>query len=271
MALTEKLIQSVSGYPVLYNASLHDYRSSERRVNAWREVAACVGLSVIECKRRWKTIRDRYIRERRLCKLKREEGGRRLHYWPHRESLSFLDNHIRKRKIPSEAEALEDPDDGDGSARDSPEESLDESSGGDSKSSLGNQAKSDGRFEPKHPLKAAIPLTPIMPLSIVAQLKPLQHMRPLASGPPPGLKGAPASGSSAQPAEDPTHTRVSEHQTHTRVSENEPLKSVQKALDEDELFLLSFVPALKRLTPQKRAAVKMQIQKIMFDAEFKDQ
>jgi len=45
MALTEKLIQSVSGYPVLYNASLHDYRSSERRVNAWREVAACVGLS----------------------------------------------------------------------------------------------------------------------------------------------------------------------------------------------------------------------------------
>lgn len=45
MAATEKLIQSVSGYPVLYNASLHDYRSSERRVNAWREVAACVGLS----------------------------------------------------------------------------------------------------------------------------------------------------------------------------------------------------------------------------------
>ncbi|XDV21535.1 hypothetical protein PO909_026623 [Leuciscus waleckii] len=157
MAATEKLIQSVSGYPVLYNASLHDYRSSERRVNAWREVAACVGLSVVE------------------CKLKREEGGRRLHYWPHRESLSFLDNHIRKRKIPSEAEALEDP---------------------------------------------------------------------------------------AQTSETPTHTRV---------SENEPLKSVQKALDEDELFLLSFVPALKRLTPQKRAVVKMQIQKIMFDAEFKDQ
>lgn len=45
MAVAEKLIQSVSGYPVLYNASLHDYRSSERRVNAWREVAACVGLS----------------------------------------------------------------------------------------------------------------------------------------------------------------------------------------------------------------------------------
>ncbi|KAK7172447.1 hypothetical protein R3I93_002529 [Phoxinus phoxinus] len=249
MAEKEKLIQTVFARPLLYNASLRGYRRSERRVDAWREIAASVGLSVVQ------------------CKLKRED----LHYWPHRESLSFLDNHIRKRKIPSGAEALEDPDDGDGSAHDSPEESLDESSGGDSKSSLGNKAKSDGGFEPKHPLKAAIPLNPIMPLSIVAQLKPLQHLRPLVSALPPGLKGAPASGSSAQTSENQIHTRVSEDQTHTRVSENEPLKSVQKALDEDELFLLSFVPALKRLTPQKRAAVKMQIQKIMFDAEFMDQ
>lgn len=45
MAVSEKLIQTVCAYPVLYNVSLHDYRSSERRVNAWREVAASVGLS----------------------------------------------------------------------------------------------------------------------------------------------------------------------------------------------------------------------------------
>ncbi|XDV21534.1 hypothetical protein PO909_026622 [Leuciscus waleckii] len=164
MAEKEKLIQTVFTRPLLYNASLRGYRRSERRVDAWREIAASVGLSVVQ------------------CKLKRED----LHYWPHRENLSFLGNHISKRKIPSEAEALEDP----------------------------------------------------------------THTRV---------------------SEDPTHTWVSEDPTHTRVSENEPLKSVQKALDEDELFLLSFVPALKRLTPQKRAVVKMQIQKIMFDAEFKDQ
>lgn len=45
MAVTEKLIQSVHAYPVLYNVSLHDYRSAERRVKAWREVAASVGVS----------------------------------------------------------------------------------------------------------------------------------------------------------------------------------------------------------------------------------
>lgn len=38
--------------------------------------------------------------------------------------------------------------------------------------------------------------------------------------------------------------------------------------DEDELFLLSFVPALKRLAPQKRCETKMKIQQIMYEAEF---
>uniref|UniRef100_A0A8C1VS01 BESS domain-containing protein n=1 Tax=Cyprinus carpio TaxID=7962 RepID=A0A8C1VS01_CYPCA len=149
MAETEKLIQTVHAHPLLHDASLHDYRRSERSVKAWREVAACVGLSVVE------------------CKLRKEED---LHYWPHRETLAFLDAHIRKRKRkrPSEAEALEDQ----------------------------------------------------------------THMR------------TPSAAASNLKAE--------------------------RAFDEDELFLLSYVPALKRLTPQKRAAVKMQIQQIMFDAEFKE-
>lgn len=41
-----------------------------------------------------------------------------------------------------------------------------------------------------------------------------------------------------------------------------------KPRDEDELFMLSFVPALKRLAPQKRCETKMKIQQIMYEAEF---
>uniref|UniRef100_A0A8C2KWV3 Si:zfos-128g4.2 n=1 Tax=Cyprinus carpio TaxID=7962 RepID=A0A8C2KWV3_CYPCA len=153
MADAEELIQSVCAYPVLYNASLHDYRSAERRVKAWREVAASIGLSVVE------------------CKLRREEGGRSLHY---RETLSFLDAGVRKRERLGDTEAPEQ--------LEAPEEQI--------------------------------------------------HMR------------TPSASASSLKAE--------------------------RAFDEDELFLLSYVPALKRLTPQKRAAVKMQIQQIMFDAEFKE-
>jgi len=40
------------------------------------------------------------------------------------------------------------------------------------------------------------------------------------------------------------------------------------AQDEDELFLLSFVPTLKRLAPQKRCETKMKIQQLLYEAEF---
>uniref|UniRef100_A0A672KFX2 Uncharacterized LOC107577831 n=2 Tax=Sinocyclocheilus grahami TaxID=75366 RepID=A0A672KFX2_SINGR len=230
MAVTEKLIQTVHAYPVLYNASLHDYRSSERRVKAWREVAACVGLSVVESKRRWKTVRDRYIRERRLWQLRKEEGSRRLHYWPHRESLAFLDAHIRRRKRGAEAEA--------------PEELQDESSGDDSR------AKSKQFLlnipESEQQLKPSSTVTPVPP---VTQL--------LLAGLPPALKLSQASASTPQPLAVMTNTG----NLSAKTEENEAPKSCEKAaraFDEDELFLLSYVPALKRLTPQKRAAVKMQ-------------
>ncbi|XP_026111314.1 uncharacterized protein LOC113086914 [Carassius auratus] len=239
MAVTEKLIQAVHAYPVLYDASLHDYRSAERRVKAWREVAACVGFSVLECKRRWKTIRDRYIRERRLCQLRTEEGGRRLHYWSHRETLAFLDAHIRKKKRHGEAEAPEELDD-----------SPDDSSGAESKP--GPEKEKELVLKPLSPLP--LPIVPQLPA--VKQVPPMTQL--LLAGLPPGLK-----------VSSPAPLSLTTNNLNGKLEENEALKS-ERAFDEDELFLLSYVPALKRLTPQKRAAVKMQIQQIMFDAEFKE-
>ncbi|XP_057208838.1 uncharacterized protein LOC130565785 [Triplophysa rosa] len=314
MAVVEKLIQSVYAYPVLYNVSFHDYRSSERRAKAWREVAASVGLSVVECKRRWKTIRDRYIRERRLCKLGKEQGGRRLHFWPHREALSFLDAHIRKRKRHNDAEGPDELDEGAGSGQDSHDESLDESSGGDSKplesslkKSKAADSKSEGpkRSKPKSEdtkdFMSNIPETkPLMspqlkpnitaqlnplsqlPLSIVTQLAPIKQVPqmtqlvPLVTGLPPGLKVSPASASPSQqiPIKTNTAPALLAANINGKMAEKEPASqkpALDRALDEDELFLLSYVPALKRLTPQKRAAVKMKIQQLMFDAEFKDE
>ncbi|XP_002661969.1 uncharacterized protein si:zfos-128g4.1 [Danio rerio] len=245
MAASEKLIQTVYAFPVLYNVSLHDYRSTERRVKAWREVAASVGLSVVECKRRWKTIRDRYIRERRLCKLKKDLGGRRLHYWPHRESLAFLDAHIRKRRRPSGAQGPE-------------EEQQEEHSSAalqEDKECVSEECVDSGSRLAVSPLPVSIMSAPPPPqLKAVPQVSPL-----LLAALPPGLKVAPVCSSATGSA--------------SAGPLNVPLEEQQRAdgaLDEDQLFLLSYVPALKRLTPQKRAAVKMQIQQIMFNAEFKE-
>uniref|UniRef100_A0A672KB78 Transcription factor Adf-1-like n=1 Tax=Sinocyclocheilus grahami TaxID=75366 RepID=A0A672KB78_SINGR len=180
MAEAEELIQSVCAYPLLYNASLLDYRSAERRVKAWREVAASIGLS------------GQCVNITRYAAI----------LYPQFTVLA----HVRKKKRVAEH----------------PDDSLDECSGGDSKPGL----ETDEQFESK--------------LQPVTQL-------------PPGLK-------LPQP---PAPTVTSELHGKT--------EKEKEAFDEDELFLLSYVPALKRLTPQKRAAVKMQIQQIMFDAEFKEQ
>lgn len=40
--------------------------------------------------------------------------------------------------------------------------------------------------------------------------------------------------------------------------------------DEDELFLLSLLPSLKRLTTKKRMEVRMKFQQVLYAAEFDD-
>lgn len=68
------------------------------------------------------------------------------------------------------------------------------------------------------------------------------------------------------PTNDPTNTN-SEFSPKWMVKDTSPSLSTRPQ-DEDELFLLSFVPALKRLAPQKRCETKMKIQQIMYEAEF---
>lgn len=64
---------------------------------------------------------------------------------------------------------------------------------------------------------------------------------------------------SSQSTPSPTKWLVKDNGTHSFPS---------RPRDEDELFLLSFVPALKRLAPQKRCETKIKIQQIMYEAEF---
>lgn len=58
---------------------------------------------------------------------------------------------------------------------------------------------------------------------------------------------------------------------NTSRSEPKPAESVSSSLrDEDELFLLSLLPSLKRLTNKKRMEVRMKFQQVLYTAEFED-
>ncbi|MEQ2158684.1 hypothetical protein GOODEAATRI_015002, partial [Goodea atripinnis] len=55
--------------------------------------------------------------------------------------------------------------------------------------------------------------------------------------------------------------------TETEISSADALSNFR---DEDELFLLSLLPSLKRLTIKKRMEVRMKFQQVLYAAEFED-
>ncbi|XP_062274719.1 uncharacterized protein LOC133980142 isoform X1 [Scomber scombrus] len=55
--------------------------------------------------------------------------------------------------------------------------------------------------------------------------------------------------------------------TETDISSGDALTNLR---DEDELFLLSLLPSLKRLTIKKRMEVRMKFQQVLYAAEFED-
>ncbi|XP_047435833.1 transcription factor Adf-1-like isoform X2 [Mugil cephalus] len=66
----------------------------------------------------------------------------------------------------------------------------------------------------------------------------------------------------------PSHKRKRQTTTQTEISSAEGLTNLR---DEDELFLLSLLPSLKRLTIKKRMEVRMKFQQVLYAAEFEDQ
>ncbi|XP_076867498.1 uncharacterized protein LOC143518698 [Brachyhypopomus gauderio] len=296
MAETEKLIKSVCGHPELYDSTSNEYRSNEKRVAAWNRVGASVGLSAHECRRRWKSVRDRYIRERRLSKLTKEEGGRVLGFWCHRESLTFLNPYIRERQDHRD----EDMDDESDTNEENLVVALRESQFGLKQEPLTAVSTVEGMKLVK--LKHAV-ASQVMPDIITPQMKslpqtplgcvPLEKEAPqmtrseVNDGVASGLKVVGPSRAAHQdltakndislsplqlspPAADTdvAHQTKAEGKGTDRRTEK---RVSHRAYDEDELFLLSFVPVFKRLSPQKRGAAKIKIHQIMYDAEFSDQ
>ncbi|CAL8267399.1 unnamed protein product [Boreogadus saida] len=68
--MEEKIIIAVSAMPVIFNTTLKSYK--DRTVKAWLKVSEEVGLTEEECRRRWKVLRDTYLRVRRS-----QEAGKR--------------------------------------------------------------------------------------------------------------------------------------------------------------------------------------------------
>ena len=116
----EKLVELVHHFPCLWQVSCKEYKDTRAKENAWKEIAGQVSQiikeivkpkisqqagkgfkgNIEECQRRWKTIRDRFVRELKKVKARKtgDEGPPYKPTWPLFETLLFLQDTVRHRQ-----------------------------------------------------------------------------------------------------------------------------------------------------------------------------
>ncbi|CAF4954121.1 transcription factor Adf-1-like [Pieris napi] len=83
------LIKEVEKRPILYDKSVSGFNKTKLRDDAWKEVQEALNVSEAECKKRWRSLRDSFI------KLQRTHGGRTR--WPYHNAMRFLLPHVEPK------------------------------------------------------------------------------------------------------------------------------------------------------------------------------
>ena len=88
----EELIDLVREKPHLYNPQSTDYKNASMRDNSWAEIGETLSVSADTAKKKWRNLRDTYMKLR--AKLKKNErsgsAARSDTKWPFYENLRFV-------------------------------------------------------------------------------------------------------------------------------------------------------------------------------------
>ncbi|KAM9569705.1 uncharacterized protein ACWYII_038897 [Salvelinus alpinus] len=279
--MEERIIFAVSSKPCLFDTTADSYRDINTKNAAWRQVSTIVGLPEEDCRRKWRGLRDRYQRERRAEKEKRSgSAASGQQPWRFCHILSFLDPFIvpratsgnfKARPLTSSTSVVAT-----GASRPStsPTSATITSTGvvrpsttSSTSMTTTGAAMEDDEME-EAPLDLGPPeiimnLTEVTTEDLVEQDVAVERNR-------------------ERNEEEQRHTR-----RHRRYQPPDPLNSFQQRLlqaverdaaqpdahrkeDEETLFAMSLVPTLKRLPQQRKAAVKVKMYRLLFEAEFNE-
>ncbi|KAJ3593305.1 hypothetical protein NHX12_005640 [Muraenolepis orangiensis] len=93
--MEQRLIEAIHTFPELYDFGLINYKNGQHKELAWRKISEYVCVPVAVCRRRWKGLRDTYIREcrREIGAVKNGSGatpaGSRKK-WKYADDMAFL-------------------------------------------------------------------------------------------------------------------------------------------------------------------------------------
>ncbi|KAG5269777.1 hypothetical protein AALO_G00206000 [Alosa alosa] len=97
--IEERLVEEIRKYEHLYDSSSPDYKDSQMVADAWCEISEIVGLSVTECTKRWKNLRDKYVRLRKRHATNGDIGRKKVPAFY--LCLSWLAPYVKHRDIES--------------------------------------------------------------------------------------------------------------------------------------------------------------------------
>ncbi|ETN63523.1 hypothetical protein AND_004763 [Anopheles darlingi] len=86
-------VEEVKKRPILYDTGMRQSKRIKPRTEAWREVSQAVNLSVQECRKRWRSMRDAFMKQ---VRTKSEEERK---CWVHYRLLEFLLPYIAQRQM----------------------------------------------------------------------------------------------------------------------------------------------------------------------------
>ncbi|KAL4008613.1 hypothetical protein ACER0C_002465 [Sarotherodon galilaeus] len=97
--MEERLITAVANHPELYDTTCFFYRDRNKKDLAWRKICEATGQPEDICRRKWKSLRDMYCKEKRTEKEKRSGSaagsGRK---WKFSAVMRFLDPFLTPRE-----------------------------------------------------------------------------------------------------------------------------------------------------------------------------
>lgn len=207
-------------------------------------------------------MRDRYLKEVRMEIKSKKQGESVPSKWKYRQLMNFIAPFAGTRSGVADICGNDD--------HDNPDESG-STEGENAPSELVKTPQSLSKVAMSRPdLKPQVAFVPQLPsLSQDVQIAPQSGMTKLQSGTPFALSSKTGRKRQLLPDEPPSlPTSESAPSPSKWAVKDNGNAQPNRPRDEDELFMLSFVPALKRLAPQKRCETKIKIQQIMYEAEF---
>ncbi|KAK7939070.1 hypothetical protein WMY93_002396 [Mugilogobius chulae] len=107
--MEDTLIVAVCNSRELYDTKSYHYRDRNKKDLAWRKVSEAVGEPEDVCRKKWKGLRDTYLKEKRRETEKRSgSAGGTKKKWKYSEVMSFLDPFIAPRQTTGNMRVEED-------------------------------------------------------------------------------------------------------------------------------------------------------------------